>query len=139
MFGVKWLADRGALPAARLPDYYNSFVAGIFRTLRFGAAEAHGLAEMMEFNYLSQEKAIVRDSNGRYSAEMARMAPVITRLSKELLEIEASGDRTRAEAWFKKYGAMPADLKTALQAAKDVPVDVDPVFAFSELPSGARR
>ena len=41
MFGVKWLADRGALPKERLPEYYDSYVAGIFRTLRFGAGEAH--------------------------------------------------------------------------------------------------
>jgi hypothetical protein len=44
----------------------------------------------------------------------------------------------RAENWFKKYGSMPAELKTALQAAKDVPVDVDPVFAFPELPPRPR-
>ena len=138
MFGVKWLADQGALPQARLPEYYNSFVAGIFRTLRFGAAEAHGLAQMMEFNYLSQEKVIVREASGRYAVDMTRMPPAIQRLSKELLEIEASGDRARAESWFKKYGVMPPELKAALQAAKDVPVDVDPVFSFPELPPGRR-
>jgi hypothetical protein len=46
------------------------------------------------------------------------------------LEIEATGDRARAENWFKKYEAMPEDLKTSLKAAADVPVDVDPVFSF---------
>jgi hypothetical protein len=53
-------------------------------------------------------------------------------LAKELLEIEATGDRARAENWFKKYGQMPEELKTALKAASDVPVDVDPVFEFEE-------
>jgi hypothetical protein len=51
-------------------------------------------------------------------------------LAKELLEIEATGDRSRAEDWFKKYGMMPEDLKASLQAASDVPVDIDPVYAF---------
>jgi hypothetical protein len=140
MFGVKWLVDNGALPKARLPDYYDSYVAGMFRTLRFGAAEAHGMAQMMEFNFLSQEKAVARDAaTGRYVVDLLKMPPAITKLSKELLEIEASGDRLRAEAWFKKYGAMPPELKTALQTAKDVPVDVDPLFSFSELPSGQPR
>ena len=50
----------------------------------------------------------------------------------------AAGDRPRAEAWFKKYGVMPPELKTALQGAKDVPVDIDPVFMFPELPSAPR-
>ena len=111
-------------------------MAGIFRTLRFGAGEAHGAAEMMEFNFLSQEGAIARDAaSGRYAVDQAKMPPAITKLAKELLEIEASGDRTRAENWFKKYGTMPAELKSALQTAKDVPVDVDPVYAFPELPA----
>ena len=143
MFGLKWLTDKGALPKARLADYYNAFVAGMFRTLRFGVSEAHGIAQMMEFNFFSQEKAITRDpATGRYVVDPARMQPAITKLSKELLEMEAAGDRPRAEAWFKKYGVMPADLKTALQAAKDVPVDIDPVFMFQELPpvpTGLRR
>jgi hypothetical protein len=135
MFGVKWLADRGALPAGRLAEYYDSYVAGIFRTLRFGVGEAHGAAEMMEFNFLVQEKAITHDSaSGRYVVDQARMPPAIAKLAKELLEIEASGDRPRAANWFKKYSAMPADVKTALQAVKDVPVDVDPVYSFPELP-----
>jgi hypothetical protein len=53
-------------------------------------------------------------------------------LAKELLEIEATGDRSRAENWFKKYNTMPAELKASLQAAAAVPVDVDPVFSFAE-------
>jgi hypothetical protein len=53
-------------------------------------------------------------------------------LAKELLEIEATGDRSRAENWFKKYDTMPEDLKTSLKAASDVPVDIDPVFSFPE-------
>ena len=50
----------------------------------------------------------------------------------ELLEIEATGDRSRAEKWFKKYGTMPEELKASLKAAADVPVDIDPVFSFPE-------
>ena len=57
MFGLKWLVDHKALPAARLEEYYASYVAGLFRTLRFGTGEAHGRAEMMEFNYLLENHA----------------------------------------------------------------------------------
>ena len=58
MFALKWLVDHGVLPKEKLEEYYASYVAGIFRTLRFGAAEAHGRAQMMEFNYLSEHGAI---------------------------------------------------------------------------------
>ena len=77
----------------------------------------------------------MRDAaSGRYAVDQAKMPQAIAKLSKELLEIEASGDRARAENWFKKYGVMPPELKIALQAVKDVAVDVDPVFSFPELP-----
>src|SRR5580658_3686539 len=58
MFGLKWLVDHGAMPKERLEEYYASYVAGIFRTLRFGTGEAHGRAEMMEFSYLMEQHAL---------------------------------------------------------------------------------
>jgi len=132
LFGLKWLVDHDALPKSKLEEYYASYVAGIFRTARFGIAEAHGRAEMMEFNYLSERGAVTRQSSGRYGIDYARMPGAISDLSKELLEIEASGDRARAEAWFNKYGTMPYELKAALRSTSNVPVDIDPVFSFKE-------
>jgi len=132
MFGLKWLVDNGAIPKSKLEEYYTSYVGGMFRTVRFGTAEAHGQAEMMEFNYLSERGAIQRSAAGRYTVDYDKMPGAVADLAKELLEIEATGDRERCENWFKKYGQMPEDLKTALKAASDVPVDVDPVFEFSE-------
>jgi hypothetical protein len=132
MFALEWLMNRGALQKSRAYDYYASYVAGIFRTVRFGVAEAHGRAEMMEFNYLVEERAINREASGRYSIDFARMPAAIAALAKELLEIEATGDRTRAEAWFAKYDKMPASLKAALAKTSSVPVDIDPVSAFAD-------
>jgi hypothetical protein len=100
--------------------------------VRFGVAEAHGRAEMMEFNYYVEQKAITRDANGHYVMDYSRMPAAHESLAKELLEIEATGDRARAEKWFKKYEAMPADLQTALGKLADIPVDISPIFAFPE-------
>jgi hypothetical protein len=131
MFALKWLVDRGVLKKERLEEYYSSYVAGIFRTVRFGTGEAHGRAEMMEFNYLSSQNAIV-NAGGRYRVDFAKMPAAIERLAKELLEQEATGDRARAEAWFSRYGTMPPALKQAIAAARDVPIDVDPIVSFDE-------
>ena len=130
MFALKWLIDHGVLKKERLEEYYASYVAGIFRTVRFGTGEAHGRAEMMEFNYLSEQSAIVT-SGGRYKVDFAKMPAAIERLAKELLEQEATGDRARAERGS-RYDTMPAALKQALDAARDVPIDVDPIVAFDE-------
>ncbi|HSE49418.1 MAG TPA: hypothetical protein VLA96_09450, partial [Terriglobales bacterium] len=132
LFGLKWLMDNGKMPKDRLEEIYASHVAGIFRTVRFSIAEAHGRAEMMEFNYLSEQGAIRRMKDGRYEIDYAKMPGAIEKLAKELLEIEATGDRARAEAWFKKYDSMPSELKSALQTVTDIPVDIDPVQPFPE-------
>ena len=129
MFGLGWLMSHGALPAARAEEFYSSYVAGIFRTLRFGTGEAHGRAEMMEFNYI-QEQGSLKLAEGRYVIDYARMPVVIAQLAKELLEVEAKGDRARAEAWFAKYDKMPAALKSALATTAGVPVDVYPAYSF---------
>jgi hypothetical protein len=122
--------DHGVLPKQKLDEYYASYIAGNFRTIRFGAAEAHGQAEMMEFNYYVEQGALRRDSSGKYSVDFQKMPGVIAALAKELLIMEATGDRTKAEAWFKKYDVISPELQSSLNKAKSVPVDVDPVFSF---------
>jgi hypothetical protein len=131
MFGLAWLVDHGALPKERLPEYYASYVAGIFRTLRFGTGEAHGRAEMMEFNYLAEQGALSL-VNGRYAIDYARMPVALAQLCKELLQMEDTGGRQRAEAWFTKYDKIPATLQHALAATAGIPVDLDPVFSFPD-------
>jgi hypothetical protein len=86
----------------------------------------------MEFNYLSERGAIRRNANGRYAVDYEKIPAALADLAKELLEIEATGDRQRAENWFAKYGQMPEELKSSLKVAADVPVDIDPVFEFKE-------
>ena len=134
LYGLKWLADRGKFPAAKLAECYVSEVAGIFRTVRFGVAEAHGSAEIMEFNYLLEQRAISFDeASGRYAVDVNRMPDAIAALAKELLQQEATGDRERVETWFAKYGSMSPQLAQALEAVHAVPVDFDPRSDFPEL------
>jgi hypothetical protein len=128
---LQWLIDHGVVPKEKLNTVYASYVAGIFRTVRFGIAEAHGAAEMMEFSYLLEQGAIRRNSAGLYEIDFAKMPGAIASLGKELLQQEATGDRARAEAWFKKYAVMPPELSAALAKGSDIPVDVDPQFSFN--------
>jgi len=130
MFALAWLVSHGGLAKEKLPECYASYVADLFRTVRFGTGEAHARAEMMEFNFLFQQGAITREPSGKYAIDAGKMPEVIARLSRELLQIEAAGDRARADAWFRKYDAMPPDL--ALKVLTDVPVDIDPQIPFPE-------
>jgi len=132
MFAVQWLVDHGALPKEKLEEYYASYVGDLFRTARFGTAEAHGQAEVMEMNYLLERSALLRDRRGRYAIDYKKMPAAMSDLAKELLEIEATGDRQRAEKWFQKYDQMPAELTVSLAVAADVPVDIDPEYSFAQ-------
>ncbi len=130
MLCLQWLMDKGYLPKSKADEYYISHVADLFRSIRFGAGEAHSTAETMEFNYLSEQGAVRRDPSGRYLVDMDKAPGAVATLARELLEIEATGDRSRAEKWFQKYEKVPLELTKALDSAKNVPVDIDPVFSF---------
>src|SRR5258708_28532321 len=88
---------------------------------------------MMEFNYLFEQGAITFGvaSGGRYHVEYAKMPAALASLAKELLEQEATGNRARVEAWFAKYDRMPPALTKTLADAKDVPIDVVPIFSLA--------
>jgi hypothetical protein len=131
-FSIKWLVEHGAIPKEKQGMIYASYVAGIFRTVRFGIGEAHGAAEIMEFNYLADQGAIRRDaSSDLYEIDFDRMPTALASLAKELLEQEATGDRVRTENWFHKYSVVPPELSALLAKATDIPVEVDPEFSFS--------
>jgi hypothetical protein len=131
MFALKWLVDHGVLPKEKLKEYYASYLAGNFRTMRFGAAEAHGQAEMMEFNYYVEHGAVRRLASGKHEVDYEKMPGQIENLAKELLDMEATGDRAGAEAWFKKYDVISPEVQNSLKKADGVPVDVDPLFSVS--------
>ncbi len=131
IFLARWLVDQRLVPAAELNRIYASYVAGIFRTLRFGTGEAHGRAEMMEFNVLLEHGALRQNPNGTYTIDYAAMPAAIEALSRQLLTFEARGDRAGAEAWLARYDVMPAALTHALEATSAIPVDVLPEFELS--------
>ncbi len=132
---AKWLVDQKLLPSTELNGIYASYVAGIFRTLRFGTGEAHGRAEMMEFNVLLEHGALAQGADGKYAIDYAAMPAAVASLAQQLLTFEAHGDRAGAEAWFAKYGVMPPALTRALGSTSGIPVDITPEF---ELARGVR-
>jgi Peptidase family M49 len=135
IFLAKWLVDQKLLPASELNTIYASYVAGIFRTLRFGTGEAHGRAEMMEFNVLLEHHALTlnpaSEGQATYTIDYAAMPTAIAALSQQLLTFEAKGDRAGAEAWMTKYDVMPPTLTHALESTSAIPVDITPDFELS--------
>jgi hypothetical protein len=130
LYSLKWLADHDAVPRNRLDEYYASHVADYFRTARFGAADAHAQASLLQFNYFVEQGAIKRTPSGQYTIDFAKMPGAVNDLNKQLLQAEATGDRAMVESWMKKYGVIPDELRQTLKKADGLPIEIDPAFAF---------
>lgn len=126
------LIDKGMHTAEFMQNVYASFLGGFFRSVRFGANEAHGKANVIQFNYLVEKGAIVRSDNGKYAYVADRMPEAIKALAHDLLMIEAQGDYDGAKAFVEKYGEMPAEMKKALDSLSDIPTDIRPSYLIEK-------
>jgi hypothetical protein len=106
-----------------------TYVAGLFRGARFGAADAHGLGVVIQTNYLLEKGAITVTPDGRFRPVLEKFAGGIKELSRELLMVEAQGSYAGAQELVRKYGKVAAPMAKLLDSLRDIPVDVDPVFA----------
>jgi hypothetical protein len=119
------LKEMGELDVELLNEY-TTFMAGIFRSIRFGASSAHGKANLIRFNYFKEKGAFTVDSDGLYRIDFDRMTDAINSLSGLILTIQGDGDYEKAASMVRRYGIMDDDLKAALKRIeeKDIPVDI---------------
>jgi hypothetical protein len=116
-------------------DFYEEVlidhVADMFRCVRFGATEAHGLGCMTQFNYLRGAGAITYDeASGRFAADLETMPAVMSELAGQYLLLQATGDRDGAGAFLERYGKMSPEMEAAIERLNGVvPVDIRPSYA----------
>jgi hypothetical protein len=125
---VTRLAETGELDDKDLMTNYVTFMAGIFRSVRFGAANAHGKANMIRFNYFHEKNAFFRDpESGTYIIDFENMKQAMNELSKEILTIQGDGDYEKAKNMIKTMGVIKPDLATDLDRINNagIPVDID--------------
>jgi len=125
LYMVTRLHEQGELGGS-LEDYYTTFLAGIFRSVRFGAASAHGQANMLRFNFFADRGAFTRDANGLYRVDMAAMRRAVDQLSGVLLKLQGDGDYAGVEQLTKELGVIRPQLQSDLDrlASRAIPVDV---------------
>jgi len=126
LYMVRQLLENGAITEGQLEDYYVTFMAGIFRSVRFGASSAHGKANMVRFNYFKEQKAFHRRSDGLYQVDIEKMSESIDSLSELILTLQGNGDYEGVDKLVNETGNV-GDMLTAdlakLETAK-VPVDI---------------
>ena len=121
------LQEMGELDV-NMMDEYTTFLAGIFRSIRFGASSAHGKANLIRFNYFKEKGAFTVDSDGKYSVNLEKMKEAINSLSDLIITIQGDGDYEKAADMLKQYGVMDEGLKAALKKIEDKDIPVDIVF-----------
>jgi hypothetical protein len=121
------LQERGEFPSAIYREQAATYLAGLFRSVRFGIGEAHGQANALQFNFLL-EKGVITDEGGKFRISYEAFPDAITQLVHALLTVEAAGDYDGAKALLDRYGVMPPVLAAALGKLDGVPVDILPRY-----------
>ncbi len=121
------LIEAGEIPGGNVESNYITFLAGIFRSIRFGASSAHGRANTLSLNYFERANAFSRDSNsGTYRVNVNRMKSAVDELSGEILRIQGDGAYDRATEFLGEMGALSDDVQADLArlAESEIPVDI---------------
>jgi len=125
LYMVSKLRERGELTEGEMADNYVTFLAGIFRSVRFGAASAHGRANLLQFRFLNERGAFLRDAaTGTYRVDLQRIPVAVEELARTILTVQGDGDYAAAGA------LVPEDLDPTLRQDLDalgkrgIPVDV---------------
>ena len=125
LFIVQTLIERGEITNITVEDAYVTYIAGILRSVRFGATEAHGIANMMCFNYMQDNGAFTRNSEGKYVVDLAKAQEAMKGWAALVLQTEGEGDYEAAKAYAEKNGVIRTDLQKDLKTIEDANIPVD--------------
>ncbi len=127
LYMIQKLREKGEITEGEVMDNYVTFLAGIFRSTRFGASSAHGRANMIRFNFFNQMDAFSRnEEDGKYRVNVENFENAIKALSNELLSLQGSGDYAGASKLIAEKGTINSQLQADLDrlADADIPVDI---------------
>ena len=128
LYMIDALSNKGEMEKDKLMDSYVTFLAGILRSVRFGAADAHGKANMLRFNYFADAGAFSRDADGRYRVDFDKMRAAMNSLSAKLLTVQGDGDYAEAKRMTESFGVIKPELASDLAKLKDAKIPVDVRF-----------
>ena len=126
LYLIDALSNRGELDKSKLMDGYVTFLASMLRSVRFGASDAHGKANMIRFNFFADRGAFVRDpQSGRYRVDFDKMHAAMNALSEKLLTVQGDGDYAEAKRMTDTMGVIKPQLAGDLAKLKDAKIPID--------------
>lgn len=128
LYLVTRLHEMGELGESDLMDNYATFMAGIFRSVRFGASSAHGKANMIRFNFFEEQGAFTKNEEGRYRVDFEKMKQASEELTRIIIGIQGEGDYDAARKLVEGKGVIKAELQEDLDKLSQAGIPVDIVF-----------
>jgi hypothetical protein len=125
LYMVQQLHKKGEIDGD-MKDYMTTFMAGIFRSVRFGASSAHGKANMIRFNFFKEKGAFTKNDDGTYKVNYDQLEVAMTELSNLILTLQGNGNYEGVAKLVAEKGIISAELQTDLDklSAANIPVDV---------------
>lgn len=127
LYMIMQLLEKGELEGSP-ENYMTTFMAGIFRSVRFGASSAHGTANMIRFNYFREQGAFQRQENGTYRVDFEKMRIAADSLSQLILTLQGNGDYAGVARLVEEKGKIGPQLQTDLDRLGEAGIPVDVVF-----------
>lgn len=132
LWALQYLIDKGVIDRGMQRTLYTTYLASMFRSVRFGITESHGRGVALQFNYFTDEGAIkFNERTGKFSIDESKIRGAVNKLANELLMIEAEGSYKKATAILDKYANIRPPMKGALDKLKNVPVDIEPIYPLA--------
>jgi Peptidase family M49 len=128
VYNILALIERGEMPAELRRTLEPTYVAGLFRSARFGVDEAHGQGVVAQFNYLLNKGALQIDANGRVRAVSEKFPAGIRDLLHDMLMLQAAGDYEGTKKFLDTWGKATPEIRNAIARLGDVPVDIRPIY-----------
>lgn len=133
LWALQQLVDKGVLDRQFERTMYTTFLASIFRSVRFGIKEAHGKGVAIQFNYLMDEGAIRYDAKtGTFAIVPEKIRDGVRKLTAEIMTLQAEGSYAKAKALRDTYGVVRPEMQAALDRLAGVPVDIEPIYPMAK-------
>ena len=131
LYLVTKLAEMGEYTNSTLEENYTTFMAGIFRSVRFGASSAHGKANMLTFNFLEKENAFTRNEEGLYAINFENMKVAVAKLGGEILKAQGDGNYEFVKEWIATEGVIKPTLQSDLDKVNGMGIPKDIYYEMS--------
>jgi hypothetical protein len=134
LFNNQFMINKGVYPIKFEKEMWVTFLAGVFRSIRFGINEAHGGGNAIIYNYLLENGAYEFDSKTqKIKVNFSKAYAVLTVLANKILMIQANGDYSGAKELIEKYDVSSESIKILVEKLKVLPVDITPTFQIEKM------